>query len=427
VPGLKHRPLEVRGAGVRSLRDMVGGLPRTFWFLWTGLLINRMGGFVYPFLVLYLTGRGLSVGQAGRIVALFGAGSFAAALVGGRLADLVGRRRTLLVALFGGGTAMLALGMSQRPGTIAFWTFTLALLQDMYRPAVNAIVADVVPPADRARAFNLQYWAINLGFSIAAVLAGTMASRSFLWLFAGDAATTFACGLLVWWKVPETHPQREAERAATATNELADLTAPFRDGVFAAFVLTMFLTYLLFFQSHVGLPVDMQAHGFSASVYGVVIAVNGVLIVLFQPFAPRLIAGRPRSVVMAAATVLIGLGFGVFGVLTSLWGYAAGVVIFTVGEILQAGIGPSIVSDLAPVRLRGTYQGAFHMAFGLASLVGPWGGGVIMDAQGAKALWGACLAVGAVSAAVHLLIAGSRRRRLVELRAAALPVSAAED
>jgi len=36
-------------------------------------------------------------------------------------------------------------------------------------------------------------------------------------------------------------------------------------------------------------------------------------------------------------------------------------------------------------------------------------------------------AVSACSAAGHLLIAGPRRRRLLELRAAAMPVSAVED
>ena len=32
----------------------VRGLPRTYWILWTGALINRLGGFVMPLLALYL-------------------------------------------------------------------------------------------------------------------------------------------------------------------------------------------------------------------------------------------------------------------------------------------------------------------------------------------------------------------------------------
>ena len=52
-------------------------LPPTYWLLWLGTLINRLGGFVIPFLTLYLTGqRGLSVSRAALMVSLFGAGSF---------------------------------------------------------------------------------------------------------------------------------------------------------------------------------------------------------------------------------------------------------------------------------------------------------------------------------------------------------------
>jgi len=414
---------------VGSLRSLVAGLPRTFWVLWVGTLINRMGGFVYPFLALYLTTeRKLPVDQVAQVVALYGAGSFAGAFLGGRLADRIGRRRTLLIALWGGGAAMLALGLSQRTGAIALWTFALALVQDMYRPAVNAIVADVVPPPDRARAFGLQYWVINFGFAVAAVLAGFMARRGYFWLFAGDAATTFAYGVLVLLKVPETRPEHvPAEAAAGGERHGADRLAPFRDPVFFAFIAITFLLTLLFFQAHLAMPIDMKAHGLSEVTYGVVIALNGVLIVLLQPFASRLTERHRRSVVLAASGLLIGAGFGLYGLYTTLFAYAAGVVVFTVGEIIQAGISPTIVSDLAPPRLRGTYQGVYHMAWGLASLVSPWASGVVLRDYGAPALWLGCFAVGAASAAGHLLIAGPRRRRLVELRAAAVPVSAGED
>jgi len=55
------------------LRDAAGGLPGTYWFLWAGLLINRVGGFAVLFLSLYLTAqRGASPALAGLIVGTYG-------------------------------------------------------------------------------------------------------------------------------------------------------------------------------------------------------------------------------------------------------------------------------------------------------------------------------------------------------------------
>ncbi|RKG92041.1 MFS transporter, partial [Corallococcus sp. CA053C] len=65
-----------------------GGLPRTYWVLWVGTFVNRLGSFVAPFLALYLTReRGFSVEQAGLVVSLNGAGAVLAAPLGGMLAD----------------------------------------------------------------------------------------------------------------------------------------------------------------------------------------------------------------------------------------------------------------------------------------------------------------------------------------------------
>ncbi|WBO68964.1 MFS transporter [Streptomyces camelliae] len=79
------------------MRQAASGLPRPFRWLWTSTLISRLGSFVAPFLVLYLTAeRGYSASFAGMVAALFGAGGAAASLVGGMLTDRVGRRAALL-------------------------------------------------------------------------------------------------------------------------------------------------------------------------------------------------------------------------------------------------------------------------------------------------------------------------------------------
>src|SRR4029078_4198651 len=92
-------------------RAAAGGLPRTFWILCAGIFVNRAGAFVVPFLSVYLTqARGYPAATAGFVAALYGAAARSASLIGGYLADHVGRRRTMLLALVLGGTGMIALG-----------------------------------------------------------------------------------------------------------------------------------------------------------------------------------------------------------------------------------------------------------------------------------------------------------------------------
>ncbi|MFE7767722.1 MFS transporter [Streptomyces sp. NPDC057438] len=98
------------------MRQAASGLPRPFWWLWASILIGRLGSFVAPFLILYLTAeRGYSASFAGLVAALFGAGGAAASVVGGMLADRVGRRTILLVAQVTAAGLTAALGFADQP------------------------------------------------------------------------------------------------------------------------------------------------------------------------------------------------------------------------------------------------------------------------------------------------------------------------
>lgn len=71
-------------------------LPRPFWFIWAGTLVNRICYFVEPFLALYLArSLHLRTPTIGLVLTAFGTGSFISQPIGGLLADHIGRRRTL--------------------------------------------------------------------------------------------------------------------------------------------------------------------------------------------------------------------------------------------------------------------------------------------------------------------------------------------
>jgi len=380
------------------------GLPPTYWILWTGALINRLGGFVMPLLALYLTGeRGLSVEQAGLVVSVYGAGALLSGPLGGFFADHSGRRRTLVAGLVLGALAMLHLAFARTAVHIGVAAFLLGLLGEIYRPVISAAIADVVPSQDRARAYGILYWAVNLGFAVGSALGGALSQYGWSLLFVGDAATTLAYAVIVWLRIPETRPARQPH------GERQPLWAPLADRPFVVFCALIMLVGFLFNQAFVTLPIDVRDHGFSPATYGALIALNGVLIFLLQPLVARALAPYPRHRVLAAAAALVGAGFGMTALVRTLPGYVAAITVWTVGEIVMAGIGPAVAADAAPAARRGAYQGLFHMSFGVAALTAPALGSFVLGRFGPAVLWAACLGTGLLAAAGQLALGTLRR------------------
>ena len=328
-------------------------LPPTYWFLWFGILINRLGSFVIPFLTLYLTSqRGISVSQAALTVSLFGAGSFVAQLAGGELADRLGRRPVLLMSLFISPVAMIALGFARALPLIAFCTLILGFFTDLFRPALSAAIADLVPPSARTRAFGYQYWAINLGFSLAPILAGLMANYNYLLLFIGDALTTFVFGLIVLARIPETRPA-EASHAAHATFK-ERIQQVRREPLLLAFSGLALFIGIIYMQGYVTLPLDMKAHALTSADFGMAIAANGILIVALSIQVSNAASNWPRFRAMAVAALFLGTGFGLNMFARNLLSfYVLTVIVWTLGEIIASAVAPALIADLAPVELRG--------------------------------------------------------------------------
>jgi MFS family permease len=91
----------------------------------------------------------------------------------------------------------------------------------------------------------------------------------------------------------------------------------------------------------------------SSQVYGLLIALNGVMIIVLQPMTLAWVQRFDRYRVLMAGAVLTGLGFWMTGLAHAATGYAVSIAVWTVGEIIMAPIGPAIVADMAPTALRG--------------------------------------------------------------------------
>jgi MFS family permease len=394
-------------AAVRSWwRGTAGGLPETYWYLWTGLLINRLGAFAVLFLSLYLTqARGASAALAGLVVGTYGIGGVAGTLLGGVLTDRWGRRPTLLTAHLAAVICLVGLAVGTAIPVIAGFALLLGVAHSMPSPAFVAAIVDVVPEDRRSRAFNLQFWAFNVGMAGASLLAGLLAEQSYLALFLVDAAATAVTTVLIAWKVPETTPRDIAPPAG------AGLGRPLTDRIFLVFVGLTFLQALLYTQTSTILPLAMQADGVGPAGYGLLVAVTGALIVVGQLFVPRLIDGRRKDRVLAVSMAFMAVGFGAVAGADGLAAYLGCAVLWTAGTMLAAPPNAEINSELAPPLLRGRYQAVFYLTFPAAAFVAPAVGGISLQALGA-AHWLLAGLVGALAAAGHLLAGPARERRV---------------
>ncbi|MBM2617407.1 MFS transporter [Actinoplanes sp. LDG1-06] len=392
----------------------VGGLPRQFWLLWTGTLINRLGSFVVIFLAIYLTAdRHFSQSQAGLVIGLYGVGGALGTTLGGVLADRWGRKPTMLTAQFGAAALMLVLGLAHDYGQILAATFALGLFTEAVRPAFSAMMVDVVPEHDRVRAFSLNYWAINLGFALSAVGAGLAAKVDYLLLFVVDAGTTLVTALICLVFLRETRPARAPE--GHRTRDSGGMITALRDRVFLAYLLVSVFGIVVMMQHMSTLPIAMTTEGLSAATYGWVIAVNGVLIVLGQLFVPRLIGGREPARVLALGSLIIGVGFGLTAFAHASWFFALSVVIWTLGEMIQSPSNATTVAALSPASMRGRYQGLNSLSWSAGTALAPIAGGLTQEHLGNTALWLGCFVVCALVAVGHLVSGPSRRRRIALL------------
>ncbi|MFE9597068.1 MDR family MFS transporter [Streptomyces hokutonensis] len=406
----------------RAARETVSGLPREFWWLWTSTLVNRLGAFVSTFMALYLTlDRGYSATYAGLVASLHGLGGVVSSIGSGVMTDRLGRRPTLLIAQSSTAAAVALLGFMHDPLAIAGVAFLVGMASNASRPAVQAMMADIVRPEDRVRAFSLNYWAINLGFAISSMAAGFIAEVSYRAGFLLEAGMTAACAVVVFLKLPESRPTVAVDDDGKKSVDSVGLGTVLRDGRFMSVVGLSFLVALVFQQGSVGLPVAMGEAGFTPADYGTAIAVNGFLIVALQIPVTRLIEHRDAKRLLVVSSILAGYGFGLTAFAGSVGVFALTVCVWTLGEMINAPTQTGLVVRLSPVQGRGRYQGMYTLSWAVAALVAPLMSGFVIDRFGAEWLWGLCAVVGTVAAVGY----GALMRRLPMSGAAAVQPSAA--
>ena len=228
-----------------------------------------------------------------------------------------------------------------------------------------------------------------------------------------EGATLLGYAALVAVGVPETRPAAGAGGAAAGgAGRPLSLRPVARDGALAALAVAVLLVGTGFFQLFSALPLTMAADGLTELDYGLVVTVNGGLIVLVGLPVAAYVGERATTWLVPGAVALVAVGLALVAPSRTFAAYAAVAVVWTLGEMAFLPVVPTIVARLAPAGLQGSYQGVYHASWGLAKAVGPVLGGLVLAGAGAAALWLGAAALAALAAVVLAALLPTLRRRL---------------
>ncbi|MFX1317287.1 MAG: MDR family MFS transporter [Promethearchaeota archaeon] len=367
------------------------GYPNTFKVLTLATFIDMLGFFLlFPFYALYITEHfGVGMIQVGILFSIFSAGNIIGGTIGGALADKYGRRVMIIIGLVTSGIGSISMGLVNNLNFFYLIAGVLGLMGNFGGPARQAMVADLLPKEKQAEGFGILRVAFNLSAVIGPILGGFLATRSFLLLFIADAISSLITAVIVFLVIPETKPQDKVnESKETIMKTILGYKEVLKDGVFVLFLLVSAIIVLVYMQMNSTLSVFLRdVHGFSAQKFGFLLAMNALMVVLFQIWITRKISKFAPMKMMALGTLFYMIGFGMYGFISAVYFFFIAMVIITIGEMIVTPVAQAAVASFAPEDMRGRYMAVFGFQWAIPNLFGILVAGLIWEYLGPNWVW----------------------------------------
>lgn len=131
-----------------------------------------------------------------------------------------------------------------------------------------------------------------------------------------------------------------------------------------------------------------QEIGISLSQYSMIWTINGLLIVVFQPFIRPLVKRWDNKLKhqLVLGLILMASSFVIVSVAETFTIFAVAMAILTLGEVFFTPVIPTIANKLAPKGRQGFYQGIVNSATTIGRMIGPVFGGMMVDLYGMQTL-----------------------------------------
>ena len=352
--------------------------------IFCGVFVNRLGAFLNIFLVLFMISKGRSPAEASFALGAYGAGGVLGVLIGGMLADRLGARKPRVLST--SSSAVLVAPLLYVPNyAVLLAAVTLCgLVSQIFRPASATLLSELTPESRQVMIFAMYRFGLNLGTTAAPLLGYALYhldDEGYTLLFWGESLVAVAYALIAMVALPRR------ERAVTEPGGTREVPSGsyldvLRDRRYMIFLTAMFLNSAVYVQYLSTLPLDVEAEGVAIFWYTAAVALNGLIVILFELPLTKISQHWPFKLLVGLAFGLVGLGVISYGLPLGPAVIIAGTLIWTLGEVVGAPAVFAFPAMAGPAHLKGRYIGSFQFMFGLGTALGPVAGGALFTALG---------------------------------------------
>ncbi len=362
----------------------------------------------FPFLVMYfkdelgthLTGILMIISQLLGVVANF---------LGGYFADHFGRKKMMVFSAIAQAIVMVLFALTTSPWLtspiLGFICFSLiGIFGTLYNPASQAMVADVVSEEQRVNVYATFYTVNNIAVVFGPIIGSFFFATHRFQLYLTSALVMGLLAVLLHKYLKETSPtllndstkeQVSGSWIQVIVNQAKSYYIILTDKVFFIFIVAGVLLSVAYMQIELLMPlfadelvkehVQLQLPTFTLfnyttpseislsaeNIYGFLVGENGFMVITCTLLLTALVKRMSERNVFVISSILYSISMIYLGYTAHFTGLYVAMFIFTIAEIMTAGIQMGFIARIAPDHLRGKYFAASGLRWTLGRTIAP--------------------------------------------------------
>jgi MFS family permease len=345
---------------------------------------------------------GLSIETTGAIVMVASLVRIPGSLLGGKFADLLGRKKVYGLAQTIAGVLLLPCAFQKNSSINIICILLATFFNGAVRPSINSIIADILPPHKRQLGYSLNYLGINIGVALGPIVAGFLFNHSLPLLFIGDALTSFIAVILVLRYVREIVP---FAAGVVVSEEEKDESGSIFKVLYKRPRIIVLLTINIIYsavynQGGFSLPI-MLNHKFLAQgpeMFGWLMSINALTVVISTMWIANFTKRFKPINNLVLAGVLYAVGFGMIGEINTFSLFIVSTILWTFGEILMATNFGTYIANNSPRNYRARFSALSNISSAAGGALGTSLMGLYIGTMGINSVWQVVFVISCFSA-----------------------------